>query len=168
MTKLIFAMDAYGLGQLSFAVFVYASDWIGLQGSVMEGVSIAVVSLGSISLNDSTLNSSARSCKTNTGRGRGTTIQYQNMYCTSGSSSCGYGSISNYGVCEDIVKYFMFLSHSMPYISKGPYLSTGSGGYGFTPPDSLGGAGGGIVFIFAEENASMNTSNILAEGGSVG
>lgn len=118
--------------------------------------------------NESTLNSSAQSCRANTGIGRGTNIQYLNTYCTSGSSSCGYGSISNASLCADIIQYFMFLSHSFPYISKGPYLSTGSGGYGYSQNGSRSGAGGGIIFILSEENISLNDSNILAAGGNVG
>ena len=59
----------------------------------------------------------------------------------------------------------MFLSHSFPYISKGPYLSTGSGGYGYNQGKE--GAGGGIIFIFAKDNLLMADSNAEASGGSV-
>ena len=64
----------------------------------------------------------------------------------------------------------MFLSHSLPYISKGPYLSTGSGGYGYisSADQEMSGAGGGVIFMLAERIISFNTSKILADGGNVG
>lgn len=99
--------------------------------------------------------------------GRGSIIQYQNTYCSSGSSSCGYGSISNYNLCFDIVQYFLFLSHSFPYINKGPFLSTGSGGYGYNPNLNGHGSGGGIIFILAEYDILLNGSQVLASGGDV-
>lgn len=142
-------MNGQGMAQLNFSVFLYASNIIDLQGTVITAVSQALLCSGSMQFNDSSLNTSAQSCRTNAGIGRGTTIQYLNTYCTSGSSSCGYGSISNASLCADIVQYFMFLSHSFPYISKGPYLSTGSGGYGYSLNGSRAGAGGGIVFILS-------------------
>ena len=141
-------MDVKAIAQLDFGKFVYASDSINMVDTSIQTVSLFVTSLGNMSKIRSVTNASARSCRTNTGIGRGTTIQYLNNYCTSGSSSCGYGTVSNTKHCIDIVQYFMFLSHSFPYISKGPYLSTGSGGYGY----NLGknGAGGGIIFLLAQ------------------
>jgi hypothetical protein len=40
----------------------------------------------------------------------------------------------------------------MPYMSKGPILSTGSGGYGFNTQPTEAGAGGGIIFILSNSN----------------
>jgi hypothetical protein len=145
-------MDYGSIGNMDFAIFFYVSNSLEFLGTEVLSVSVATISLGNVSIIDSLANTSARSCRSNTGIGRGTNIQYQNTYCTSGSSSCGYGSISNALLCSDIVEYFMFLSHSLPYISKGPFLSTGSGGYGYSATgDEMSGAGGGIVFILAEE-----------------
>jgi len=62
----------------------------------------------------------------------------------------------------------MFLSHSLPYINKGPYLSTGSGGYGYGGNDPRSGAGGGIIFILAYKELMIVSSNLSASGGSVG
>ena len=42
----------------------------------------------------------------------------------------------------------MFLSHSFPYLGRGPNISTGSGGYGYIEDQENQGAGGGIIFIF--------------------
>ena len=125
------------------------------------------LTLGNITISGSILNTTARSCRTNTGFGRGATIQYQNTYCTSGSSSCGYGTLSNTVLCTNIVQYFLFLSHSFPYISKGPQLSTGSGGYGYSPTKTQNGAGGGIIFILADKTAKIDNSTIEASGGDV-
>ena len=166
-TEFIYTNDVTSVNQLDFAVFLLASELADLQDSVVRSVSIAVIVIGNINMSNSTLNASGQSCKSNNGIGRGTTIQYQNTYCTSGSSSCGYGSLSNPDLCSDIVQYFMFLSHSFPYINKGPYLSTGSGGYGYTSANSQSGAGGGIVFILADQNYTLNASNLLAAGGNV-
>ena len=130
-------------------------------------VSYALISKGNISLANSRLNTSGSSCRTNSGLGRGSVIQYQNTYCTSGSSSCGYGSISNYTLCFDIIQYFLFLSHSFPYISKGPFLSTGSGGFGYNMNLSGRGSGGGIIFMLAEDTIILNGCQILASGGDV-
>lgn len=124
-----------------------------------------MVSEGNTSILGSNINTTAQSCKTNSGLGRGSVIQYKNTYCTSGSSSCGYGSISNSSLCSDIIQYFLFLSHSFPYISKGPYLSTGSGGYGYNPNSNGRGAGGGIIFIFSENTFEIDSSIIAASGG---
>lgn len=161
-------MDYEGVGSLQFGVFLYASNTVAFLNSIVDTVSIFVVSLGDLTMVRSDINTTGRSCGTNTGIGRGTTIQYQNTYCTSGSSSCGFGSISNSVLCADIVQYFMFLSHSFPYISKGPYLSTGSGGYGYAPADPRSGAGGGLVFILVEDTLEMEEVHIEASGGSVG
>ena len=147
VTYMMDLMDYEAIGELNFGVFFYASNEINLEYTLIDTVTTFVVSLGDFIMTRSDINSTGRSCGTNTGIGRGTNIQYQNNYCTSGSSSCGFGSISNATLCADIVQYFMFLSHSFPYISKGPYLSTGSGGYGYAPLDPRSGAGGGIIFI---------------------
>ncbi len=68
-------------------------------------------------------------------------------YCSLGGSSAGYGILSDIN-CGVVMQYFMFLSHSFPYISKGPYLATGSGGYGYMENIGNLGAGGGIVGLF--------------------
>lgn len=65
------------------------------------------------------------------------------------------------------MQYFLFLSHSFPYISKGPYLSTGSGGYGYNLNQDGRGAGGGIVFIYAGYSIVLEDSIIEARGGNV-
>ncbi len=45
----------------------------------------------------------------------------------------------------------MFLTHAFPYMKIGPSLHTGSGGYGYQNfQNSMNGAGGGIVYIFAK------------------
>lgn len=161
-------MDAHGISKLGFSVFFYACSVIELISTDIETVSIAMISLGSIGIEGSVVNTSALSCRANTGIGRGTNIQYEGGYCTSGSSSCGYGSISNPAVCSDIVQYFMFLSHSLPYISKGPYLSTGSGGYGYpSQGNAQAGAGGGIIFMLANQTTFIFESKLLADGGAV-
>jgi hypothetical protein len=95
ITTLINAMDVHGISQLDFAVFLFASDSIEIYNSQLTAVTFALISLNDIELQQANLNASAQSCRTNSGIGRGTTIQYQNTYCTSGSSSCGYGSMSN-------------------------------------------------------------------------
>lgn len=47
----------------------------------------------------------------------------------------------------------MFLTHSFPYMKKGPKISTGSGGYGYNNfRNNQKGAGGGIVYIFTKED----------------
>jgi hypothetical protein len=169
VTDMMGRMDYGSIGNMNFAIFFFVSNSLDLIGSQMLSVSVAAISLGNVSVIDSLVNTSARSCPANSGRGRGTNIQYQNTYCTSGSSSCGYGAISNAALCSNVVEYFMFLSHSLPYISKGPFLSTGSGGYGYSSDkDAMRGAGGGIVFILADDTLAVDTSYMEAAGGSVG
>ena len=138
-------MNATAIATLDFSLFVYNSDLLAFDSSFVNTVSTYLMSDGDMIMDNTKINTSARACLTNTGIGRGTTIQYQNTYCTSGSSSCGYGTLSDSELCSDIVQYFTFLSHSFPYMNKGPYLSTGSGGYGYNLGES--GAGGGIIFI---------------------
>lgn len=121
------------LSTLNFSIFLVANDSIVFQQSQVTGVSFGFIAKNNISVVESVLNTTGQSCKTNAGLGRGAIIQYNNSYCTSGSSSCGFGVISNVTLCADIIQYFLFLSHSFPYINKGPYLSTGSGGYGYNP-----------------------------------
>ncbi len=145
---------------MDFSVFLFASNNIQIIDSQLISVAFALISLNNIALQASSLNATAQSCRTNTGIGRGANIQYLNTYCTSGSSSCGYGVISNQDLCYDIVQYFLFLSHSYPYISKGPYLATGSGGYGYSPMNSLNGGGGGIIFMLAEQTTSFTSSKV--------
>jgi hypothetical protein len=68
---------------------------------------------------------------TNLGLGKGLSSQLaDNTNCSSGGSSVGYGSLSKPN-CFTTLNYFMFLSHSFPYLNKGPFLATGSGGYGY-------------------------------------
>lgn len=99
---------------------------------------------------NSIINTTAQACLTNLGLGKGLQAQMQNkVYCSSGGSSAGYGTLSK-GECSAPLQYFMFLSHSFPYLSKGPYLSTGSGGYGYREDLSNQGAGGGVIFIFVK------------------
>ena len=62
----------------------------------------------------------------------------------------------------------MFLSHSFPYLSKGPYLASGSGGYGYIPNQTNEGAGGGIIFLFSNSTTVTEGSNFLSEGGQSG
>lgn len=59
----------------------------------------------------------------------------------------------------------MFLTHSFPYLSKGPYLCTGSGGYGYKDDIKNQGAGGGIIFIYSAQNFTTEDSQFLVEGG---
>lgn len=42
----------------------------------------------------------------------------------------------------------MFLTHAFPYSAIGPFLTTGSGGYGYALNDR--GAGGGIIFMYTK------------------
>lgn len=123
-------------------------------------MAIAINAENAINLNQSIINATAQSCRTNTGLGRGAVIQYSNTYCTSGSSSCGFGEVSNANLCSDIIQYFLFLSHSFPYISKGPYLFTGSGGYGYNYQEDNRGAGGGIIFIYAKTEMVVSWSQV--------
>jgi hypothetical protein len=77
------------------------------------------------------VSTSNSSCATNLGQGKGLDAQMSSgWYCGSGGSSAGYGTLSNSN-CSNALQYFMFLAHAFPYLSKGPYLSTGSGGYGY-------------------------------------
>lgn len=156
------------ISNLNFSIFMVANLDIVISSSQIEGVSFGIITFNNMSITSSNFNATALSCKTNTGLGRGAIVQFNNTYCTSGSSSCGFGVISNVTICQNIIQYFLFLSHSFPYINKGPYLSTGSGGYGYTPdPSYKGGAGGGIIFIYAENNLLIQTTNIEANGGDV-
>lgn len=108
-----------------------------------------MIAKANISVVESNINATAQSCNANTGLGRGAIVQYSNEYCTSGSSSCGFGVISNNTLCQGVISYFLFLSHSFPYISKGPSLSTGSGGYGYNLQRNGHGAGGGIIYMIS-------------------
>ena len=153
-------MDVKAVSRLNFSLFLFAFNHLSIKNTSVVAVSIMAVSMRNIKISSSNLNATAQSCKTNSGIGRGTTIQYQNSYCTSGSSSCGYGTLSNPTVCSNIVQYFLFLSHSFPYMSKGAKLSTGSGGYGYSPMKTNNGAGGGIIFILAYQKAVIDDSQI--------
>jgi hypothetical protein len=144
-----------------------ANDTIVLQEAVITTVALGMIANSNITVSSSNINATAQSCRTNSGLGRGAVIQYNNGYCTSGSSSCGFGVISNSTVCSDIIQYFLFLSHSFPYISKGPYLFTGSGGYGYNVEQNGQGAGGGIIFIISRDLFLIVDSVIEASGGSV-
>jgi hypothetical protein len=155
------------LAKLNFSTLLSATENIQFENSSISSVSTIVLASNGIALNQSLINSTARSCKTNFGPGRGAVVQFNNSYCTSGSSSCGFGVLSNFTLCENTVQYFLFLSHSFPYISKGPYLSTGSGGYGYNLNQDGRGAGGGIVFIYAGLNIVLEESIIEARGGNV-
>jgi hypothetical protein len=70
-------------------------------------------------------------------------------------------------MCSGIIQYFLFLSHSFPYINKGPYLSTGSGGYGYNPEMNGRGAGGGIIFMLSKNYLLLSNSSAEADGGNV-
>ena len=59
----------------------------------------------------------------------------------------------------------MFLSHSFPYLGKGHFLGTGSGGYGYMDNQQNIGAGGGIIFILVNDTIATNFSKFLASGG---
>lgn len=61
----------------------------------------------------------------------------------------------------------MFLSHSFPYLNKGPFLSTGSGGYGYREGLGNEGAGGGVIFLYSSSVFNAYKSYFLADGGSV-
>lgn len=87
-------------------------------------------------------------------------------YCSSGGSSAGYGSLSNSN-CSAVLQYFMFLSHSFPYLNKGPYLCTGSGGYGYREGLGSQGAGGGIIFMMSSQEFYTLASHFYADGGYV-
>jgi hypothetical protein len=41
------------------------------------------------------IDTTAKSCRTNMGTGRGLIVQIKNDFCSSGSSGAGYGLISN-------------------------------------------------------------------------
>lgn len=62
----------------------------------------------------------------------------------------------------------MFLTHSFPYMKKGPKIATGSGGYGYNNfRNSQKGAGGGIIYIFTKGDIMLQGSNISSSGGDV-
>ena len=88
-------------------------------------------------------------------------------YCSGGGSSAGYGILSDIN-CGNVMQYFMFLSHSFPYISKGPYLATGSVGYGYMENIGNLGAGGGIIALFCSNWTQTYNSSFLASGGLIG
>lgn len=44
---------------------------------------------------NSHIDTTAKSCRTNMGTGRGLIVQIKNDFCSSGSSGAGYGLISN-------------------------------------------------------------------------
>lgn len=52
-------------------------------------------------------------------------------------------------------------------MSKGAFLSTGSGGFGYNIEANKHGAGGGIIFIYAKNNISLINSSVEASGGDV-
>lgn len=125
-----------------------------MDSSTIEGSTVAMISQQNISFINSFINTTARACRTNMGSGHGLIIQVQQDFCSSGSAGAGYGLTSNFAddPCYEILEYFMFLTHSFPYMNKGPTLSTGSGGYGYNYfQNSLKGAGGGIVYVFAKD-----------------
>lgn len=154
------------LSNLNFSIFFFSTN-ITIELSRLNGVSFSMIAEANISVILSNINATAQSCTTNTGLGRGAIVQYANTYCTSGSSSCGFGVISNSSLCSGVVQYFLFLSHSFPYINKGPYLSTGSGGYGYNLNQNGNGAGGGIIYMICKEQMLIESSIIEASGGSV-
>jgi hypothetical protein len=156
ITEYLYNMDVKGVNKLNFSLFLFSFNHLDILDTSVVGVSMLAVSMRNIKILRSNLNATAQSCKTNSGIGRGTTIQYQSSYCTSGSSSCGYGTLSNPTACSNIVQYFLFLSHSFPYMSKGAKLSTGSGGYGYSPMKTNNGAGGGIIFVLAYKKATID------------
>jgi hypothetical protein len=118
-----------------------------LSFSQVDSPIVAYLANNIISSNSIT-NSSAKSCRSNAGIGRGLIVQLEDNFCTSGSSSAGYGILSA-DICGNVISYFMFLSHSFPYMKRGPQVQTGSGGYGYYSPYSENGAGGGVIFILA-------------------
>ena len=59
----------------------------------------------------------------------------------------------------------MFLTHSLPYLSKMPYVGTGSGGYGYIENEGNFGSGGGIIFILVNKTITTNHSMFLTNGG---
>ena len=120
---------------MNLSIFLMATKNFIMNNSTMISLSINIIS-NNVDLSESHLNTTGQACRTNSGRGRGAIIQFQNAYCTSGSSSSGFGLISDTTLCFDIIQYFLFLSHSFPYMSKGPELNTGSGGYGYNALDN--------------------------------
>jgi hypothetical protein len=113
------------------------------------------------------INTTASACLTNLGSGKGLEAQMTDRaFCSSGGSSSGYGTLSSEH-CAKVLSYFMFLSHSFPYLSKGPYISTGSGGYGYREGLENQGAGGGIIFIFSSTQVYTYNTQFLVEGGQV-
>lgn len=126
-----------------------------------------MISQENVAINYSNINTTAKSCRTNMGKGRGLAVQVQNDFCSSGSAGAGYGLKSDLE-CGPILEYFMFLTHSFPYMKKGPKIFTGSGGYGYGNfRNNLNGAGGGIVYIFTKGDIILQTANISASGGNV-
>jgi hypothetical protein len=49
-----------------------------------------------ISINYSNIDTTAKSCRTNMGEGRGLIVQVQNDFCSCGSAGAGYGLNSVY------------------------------------------------------------------------
>lgn len=156
------------IAQVPLTLFLAAgaSVFIDNATSIISSI-VAVLTKANITISNSNLNTSGKSCRTNGGNGRGAVVQYKNSFCTSGSSSCGYGSISSIN-CSNILLYFQFLSHSFPYMNKGSNLQGGSGGYGYVTSSATSGAGGGIIFLLAKQALILNGSQLLAEGGDAG
>ena len=90
--------DVDSLSVLNVSLFLDANNTLSISFSNITTVSLVIIA-NDIAFDDSNLNATAQSCRANTGLGRGSIIQYNGTYCTSGSSSCGFGEMSNAIFC---------------------------------------------------------------------
>jgi hypothetical protein len=98
ITDMLVTGDTDALSILNVSLFLDANNTLSISSSNLTTVSLVVIA-NDIAVNSSNLNTTAQSCRANTGLGRGSIIQYNGTYCTSGSSSCGFGELSNSTFC---------------------------------------------------------------------
>lgn len=68
---------------------------ISILESNMETSILAMITQNNIAINYSNIDTTAKSCRTNMGAGRGLIVQIQNDFCSCGSAGAGYGLNSN-------------------------------------------------------------------------
>jgi len=78
ITEYVYNMDVKGVNKLNFSLFLFSFNHLSILDTSVVAVSMMAVSIRNIKIERSNLNATAQSCKTNSGIGRGTTIQYQN------------------------------------------------------------------------------------------
>jgi hypothetical protein len=98
----------------SYSLNIWNGNYLDLNSLIKVGISIGFVNFGQINITNSDLstsifmlyslkdvylnyahiNTTAKTCRTNMGSGRGLIVQIQNDFCSSGSSGAGYGLMS--------------------------------------------------------------------------